>query len=59
MYNQQHQPSKFKMKVDIQLFDGKVGIKGFLDWINYVETFFEYMNVPKGKKVKIASAWWE
>lgn len=47
------------MKVDIQLFDGKVGIKGFLDWINYVETFFEYMNVPKGKKVKIASAWWE
>lgn len=55
------------MKVDIQYFDGHLGIEEFMDWLSSVETFFEYMNIPEDKRVKLvaykfkggASTWWE
>lgn len=43
------------MKVNIQFFDGQLRIKEFLDLLNIVETFFEYMNVSEEKKVKLVA----
>lgn len=39
------------MKISIQTFDGHLGIGEFLDWIAYVETFFEYMVMREKKRV--------
>ena len=61
------EPPDFRIKVDIPCFDGHLHIEDFLDWIQTVENFFDYMNVPDSKQVKLvayklkggASAWWE
>ncbi|XP_020694313.1 uncharacterized protein LOC110108140 [Dendrobium catenatum] len=53
--------------MDIPFFDGKLHIEDFMDWERAVETFFEYMDVPRDKQVKYvacrlhggASAWWQ
>jgi hypothetical protein len=55
------------MKMDLLSFDGQLQIEGFLDWLAVVERFFDYMEIPEDKKVKLvayrlmggASAWWE
>ncbi|XP_020259159.1 uncharacterized protein LOC109835598 [Asparagus officinalis] len=57
----------FKMKMDLPSFNGQMHIEEFLDWIAEVERFFEYMEIPEERKVKLvayrlkggASAWWE
>lgn len=44
-----------------------MNIPEFLDWVKVVDNFFEYMEVPKDKQVKMvayqlkgrAGAWWE
>lgn len=48
-------------------FDGHMHIEDFLDWLQSVEMFFEYMDIPTDKQVKLvayklkggALAWWE
>jgi len=57
----------FRMKMDLPSFNGQLKIEGFQDWLAVVERFFDYMKIPKDKKVKLvayrllggASAWWE
>ncbi|KAI5673910.1 hypothetical protein M9H77_14274 [Catharanthus roseus] len=56
-----------RLKVDIPSFYGNLGIEDFVDWIAKIDHFFEYMDIPKEKRVKLvacrlkggASAWWE
>jgi hypothetical protein len=60
-------PQSFRMKMDLPSFNGQLQIEGFLDWLAVVERFFDYMEIPEDKKVKLvtyrlmggASAWWE
>jgi hypothetical protein len=61
------EPKKYRMKIDLLSFDGHLHIEYFFDWIVEVERLFEYMSIPKERKVKLvaykfkggASAWWE
>lgn len=43
--------SDYKMKIDLPTFNGKTD----LDWIEDVKNFFDYMNTPKDKKVKLVA----
>lgn len=64
---QEERMQDYKMKIDIPMFSGKLDLEAFLDWIKSVESFFQYMNTPDSKKVKLvsfklksgASAWWD
>ena len=57
----------FRMKMDLPNFNGQLQIERFLDWLAMVERFFDYMDIPEDKRVKLvaykliggASAWWE
>ena len=57
----------FRMKMDLPSFNGQLQIEGFLDWLALVERFFDYIDIPEDKRVKLvayklmggASAWWE
>lgn len=57
----------YQMKTDLLVFNGQIHIEDFLDWLNEVERFFEYIEIPEEKKVKVvaykleggASTWWE
>jgi hypothetical protein len=61
------EPQTFRMKMDLPSFNGQLQIEGFLDWLAVVERFFDYMEIPEDKKVKLvayrlmggASTWWE
>jgi len=63
----EREPQTFRMKMDLPSFNGQLQIEGFLDWLAIVERFFDYMEIPEDKKVKLvayqlmggASAWWE
>lgn len=58
--------SDYRIKIDLPYFDGNMDIEDFLDWIQTVEKFFDYMRVPESKQVRLvayklkggASAWW-
>jgi len=55
------------MKMDLPSFNGQLQIEGFLDWLVLVERFFNDIDIPEDKRVKLvayrllggASAWWE
>ncbi|KAI0512326.1 hypothetical protein KFK09_012965 [Dendrobium nobile] len=59
-------PAEFHVKLDLSYFDSHLHIEDYLDCERAVETFFEYMEIPKEKQVKYvachlrggASAWW-
>ena len=43
---------EYKLKVDISNFNGDLDIEGVLDWLIEVDRFFEYIELPKDKKVQ-------
>ena len=45
----------FQMKMDLPSFNGQLQIEGFLDWLAVVERLFDYMEIPKDKKVKLVT----
>ena len=53
--------------MDLPTFNGHLHIEDFLIWQSNVERFFDYMEIPEDKKVKLvaykliegASIWWE
>ena len=66
-YDRRHgRSSDYKINVDITDFYGGMHVEEFLDWILDVESFFQYMKIPQGKRVKLvafklkgtSSAWW-
>ena len=66
-YGYERDSGDFKFKVDIPVFSGNLNIEDFIDWIAKIDKFFDYMEIPKEKKVKLVacrlkgggSAWWE
>lgn len=59
--------NNYRMRMDLPSFNGQLNIEDFLDWLNEVKRFFDYMDIEEEKKVQLvtyklksgASAWWE
>ncbi|KAK2966361.1 hypothetical protein RJ640_021505 [Escallonia rubra] len=58
---------EYGVQVHIVEFDGDMEPEGFLDWMDNIESFFDWKEVLEGRKVKLvgaklrgpASAWWK
>lgn len=52
-YNQHHEPTDYKLKIDLPSFDGHLHIEDFLDWIHSVDNLFDYMNITDVQQVTL------
>ncbi|KAK2973809.1 hypothetical protein RJ640_012279 [Escallonia rubra] len=58
---------EYGVQVHIAEFDGDMEPEGFLDWMDSIESYFDWKEVPEGRKVKLvgaklrgpASTWWK
>ena len=65
----QREEPKWKpnIKIDLPKFQGSLNPKEFVDWLNQIESIFEYYEVQDSNKVRLVfiklrgrtSAWWE
>jgi hypothetical protein len=57
----------YRVKADISLFHGTMGVEEFMDWQIDVDRFFDVMDIPENKQVKMvairlkstAAVWWD
>ena len=57
----------YRMKVELPSFNGNVSIEEYLDWVNEMKIFFDYMGTTNEKEVCLvayklkgeAFAWWD
>ncbi|CAL5370344.1 unnamed protein product [Camellia sinensis] len=47
--------NNYRMRMDLSSFNGQLNIEDFLDWLNEVEWFFDYMDIEEEKKVKLVA----
>ena len=45
----------YRMKVELPSFNGNVSIKEYLDWVNEVEIFFNYMGTIDDEQVYLVA----
>lgn len=43
------------MKMDLPNFYGRLQVEDFLDWVHNVENFFDYLDIPEGRQVKLVA----
>lgn len=43
------------MKIDVSVFDRSLNIENFLDWLETVEFFLDYMNIPEKQQMKLVA----
>lgn len=51
--HQNRSPDKFRLKVDVLAFSNNLEIGDFLDWIAEIKKFFNYVDIPEEKQVKL------
>ena len=45
----------FHLKVNIPSFNGNLDIEEFLDWLAKVDRFFNYIEIPKERRVRLVT----
>ena len=45
----------FRLKVDIPYFSGNLNIEDFINWIVDIDKFFDFMEVPEEKRVRLVA----
>ena len=47
--------SYFRLKVDIPYLNGNLNIEDFIDWLTDIDKFFDYMEIPEEKRVRLVA----
>jgi len=50
-----HQPNLKDIRVEVRTLKGRLHLNELLEWLQTVDTVFEYKEIPKDKKVKLVA----